>query len=82
MPTYHFTLTIPAEDYLRYYQGRARQVVVETVEGITLRFPASRLVRFVTHNGIHGEFRLECDEANKFVELECIGSSTAPDRQA
>ena len=76
MATYHFTLSIPAEEYVRYYQGQARQVVVETAEGLTLRFPAGNLVKFVTRNGIHGDFCLKCDETNKLIKLERLGGSS------
>ena len=72
MATYHFSLSIPEHEYLRYYRGQARQVVVDTVEGATLRFPAAKLIKFVTRNGIYGEFRLECDENNRFVKLEIL----------
>lgn len=78
MPVYHFTLSIPGDEYLRYYQGLARHVVVESVEGVTVRFPAAKLVRFVTRDGVHGDFRLECDENHRFIKLESLGPSGAP----
>lgn len=72
MRTLTFKLAIDGEDYLRYYQGQARQIAVVTDDGHKLQFPAEHLRPFVMHNGVHGRFALEFDEDNRFVALRKI----------
>ncbi len=68
-----FYLNLSAEKYLNYYQGAARAVSVRSVDGRRVEFPAEHLRRFVTHDGVHGEFILKFDANNKFIGLERIG---------
>ncbi len=68
-----FRLSISAEDYLTYYQGVARAVVVRAEDGRSIRFPAGALQPFVTHQGIHGRFELCFDAQNKLQALRRIG---------
>jgi len=72
MPALSFALAISAEDYIRYYRGSARHVVVKTDQGKTLKFPANLLQKHVTHDGIHGRFQLEFDQNNKVKALQKI----------
>ena len=69
MNRYEFHLRISAEQYLDYYRGAIRHVVVRCGNGQTLQFPAALLQRFVTREGVHGDFVLLCDEAHKCVDL-------------
>ena len=73
MSQYAFVLRISPEQYLDYYRGAVRQVLVRTRTGQTLQFPASLLQRFVTPEGIHGDFVLVCDDQHKCVELRREG---------
>lgn len=73
MQTLRFKLAIPAADYLRYYQGVARNVSVTSHEGQRIEFPAERLRPYVTHAGVQGEFELTFDTQHKFVALRRIG---------
>ena len=68
-----FYLNLSAERYLSYYQGAARAVSVRSVDGQCVEFPAEHLRRFVTHDGVRGEFVLQFDSNNKFLGLERIG---------
>ena len=70
---YHFRIDLSYQDYLLYYQGNVRGVVVRADEGLTLQLPAARLRRFVTPAGIHGRFALELDEHNQTRRLERLG---------
>ncbi|MBK9131389.1 MAG: DUF2835 domain-containing protein [Gammaproteobacteria bacterium] len=70
-----FVLNISSDEYLRYYQGAARHVVVRGRDGRTIQFPAGLLRRFVTRDGVHGEFRLCFDAGNKLVSLDRIGQA-------
>ena len=69
MNEYAFHLDIPAEQYVDYYRGAVRHVVVRSTQGQTVQFPASLLQKFVTHQGIQGDFVLICDANHKCVEL-------------
>jgi hypothetical protein len=66
---YHFSLRISAADYLRYYQGGAQSVIVNTQQGLKVKFPASALRPYVTKDGVRGQFVLLTDEYNKMLEL-------------
>ena len=67
-----FRVHIPAEDYLRYYRGTARNVLVTAEDGRTVRFPARLLRGVVTREGITGRFRLIYDEQGNSHGLERI----------
>jgi hypothetical protein len=69
MNRFEFQLNISAEQYLDYYRGTIRQVVVRTHEGKTVQFPASLLQRFITKEGIHGSFALLCDQHHANARL-------------
>lgn len=64
-----FSLSISADQILRYYSGTANAVVVTADNGQTLQIPASNLRPFVTQHGIAGCFELTLDERNKLIDL-------------
>lgn len=68
-----FRLDISADDYLAYYQGVARDVVVRAEDGRRVQFPAGALQPFITHQGIHGRFELCFDANHKLVGLQRLG---------
>ncbi len=70
MKRYEFNLKISSHQYLDYYRGKARQVVVRSTCGQGVKFPASALQRFVTQDGIYGDFVLTCDDDHKNLRLE------------
>ncbi|MBC8096707.1 MAG: DUF2835 family protein, partial [Akkermansiaceae bacterium] len=70
MHRYEFQLGITPDQYLDYYRGIVRQVIVRTRDGKTVQFPASLLQRFVTTEGILGTFVLICDERHANARLE------------
>ena len=70
MNRYEFYLRITADQYLDYYRGTARHVVVRCTTGQTVQFPASLLQQFVTPDGIHGDFTLTCDDNNRNPRLQ------------
>lgn len=72
-----FYLNLSVERYLSYYQGAARVVSVRSVDGQRVEFPAEHLRRFVTHDGVQGEFVLRFDSNNKFIGLERLGDLPA-----
>ena len=70
MNRYEFQLRLTADQYLEYYRGTARHVVVRCTTGQNVQFPASLLQRFVTTDGISGTFALTCDDQLKNSRLE------------
>lgn len=74
MNRYEFHLRISPEQYLDYYRGMVRHVVARCASGQTVQFPASLLQRFVTQEGIHGDFVLTCDEHHKNASLKRLDS--------
>ena len=70
MKRYEFQLRVSAGQYLDYYRGAVRHVIVRSAAGQTVQFPASLLQRFVTPEGVHGRFVLLCDENNKCTDLQ------------
>jgi len=72
MPRYAFQLHLSSEQYLEYYRGTAKSVVARATSGQTVQFPASLLQRFVTPDGIHGEFVLVCDDQHKCLSMHRV----------
>ena len=64
------TLHIAREEYLRVYQGQARTVLAYDHAGRKINFPVSVLQAFVSHDGVHGTFRLTFDEQQRFQGIE------------
>lgn len=62
MLEFEFRLDISSQDYLQYYRGSVRQVLVRSSHGASIQFPASLLTQFVTTSGVHGRFVLTCDD--------------------
>lgn len=68
-----FRLALSPDDYLAFYQGTAREVVARAEDGRRIRFPASALQRFVSHEGVHGLFELRFDMDRKMLGLRRLG---------
>ena len=62
-------MSLSAEKYLQYYQGSAKNVIVTTEDGRTLKFPANRLQSFVTQGGVSGRFEIIFDDNHKIISL-------------
>ncbi len=69
MQKMRFSLAISAEQYQSYYKGAAKFVRVHTEDGRTLKFPASELQQYVTHEGIQGRFEIVFDDGHKLIGL-------------
>lgn len=70
MKRFEFRLNISPEQYLPYYRGEVRLVVVSLPNGQSISFPASLLRKFLHAEGIHGDFILSCDDQNRGAELQ------------
>jgi hypothetical protein len=63
------SLRIPADEYLRVYQGDAKKVSAIDSQGRRVSFPVNILQSFVTRDGINGAFTILFDEDNRFKEI-------------
>jgi len=68
-----FRLALTPEQFLAYYQGTARNVVVRAEDGRRIQFPAEHLRGQVTAEGVHGLFELRFDGHHKLLDLRRIG---------
>ncbi len=64
-----FSLSISMEQYQSYYRGSAKFVKVQTEDGLSLKFPASELQKFILHDGIQGRFEIVFSEQHKLLSL-------------
>jgi len=67
-----FQLALTQERFLAYYQGAAQVVMVTASDGRKVQIPASALRRFITANGIQGEFLLRVDANNKLISIDKV----------
>jgi hypothetical protein len=70
MKRFEFHLRLTADQYLDYYRGTARHVIVRSASGENVQFPASLLQQFVTPDGILGDFALTCDDNHRNSRLQ------------
>ena len=68
-----FRLSIPAGDYLAYYKGQVRDVIVNAEDGRRFQFPASALQGVISRQGIYGLFELRFDANHKLLGLHRVG---------
>lgn len=65
-------IVIGREEYLKVYQGTAKNVFARDLDGRSVSFPARILQPFVTHSGIEGLFAIQFSVAGKFVSIERV----------
>ncbi|MES9904753.1 MAG: DUF2835 domain-containing protein [Sedimenticola sp.] len=70
--TVRFGMDLSAEEYLRYYEGVARSVIVHGLDGRHLQIPAHNFRPYITAGGIHGVFEITLDENNKLLEMKKV----------
>ena len=68
-----FYLDISYDQYLAVYQGIAQSITTISDDGLRIVFPAGKIQRFLTKDGIHGHFEMELTQKNKFVAITKIG---------
>lgn len=64
-----FSLNISHKEYLHYYQGQVKWVLVTSYCGKKVKFPANLLTKHVSHSGVQGEFILHYQTTGKAIEL-------------
>lgn len=65
----HLDISLPADEFLRVYQGTANRVLLYSREGKSVSLPAGRLQPFLTREGVYGSFELVFDGQGKFISL-------------
>lgn len=71
MQSFYFYINLSTYEFLPYYQGRIKDIVVTTTLGKRVQFPAMHLRSYLTSSGVGGHFCLQT-ENNKFVSLKKI----------
>ena len=64
------SLVISAEEFQRLYQGSAKTVFAQSLDGRNIRFPAGILRPFALHNGVRGTFQINFDADNRFHSIQ------------
>lgn len=67
-----FSIHLSYEQYLKVYQGSAKNISVAADDGRRIAFPARNIQSFLTKEGINGYFQMELTAENKFVCLKKI----------
>jgi hypothetical protein len=63
------SLSIPADEYIRVYQGSAKKVSAIDHRGRRISFPVNILQPFVTRDGVIGGFEIYFDQDNRFQKI-------------
>jgi len=59
---------ISPEEMQRAYEG-IDQVFARSLDGRSIRFPVRILWQFISHDGVHGRFRIEYDQYGHFQRV-------------
>ena len=68
MPRADFAFSLSPDQISELYRG-ARVCHAISVQGLRIEFPAMALRPYVTHAGVHGQFRLDYSPSGKFQRL-------------
>jgi Protein of unknown function (DUF2835) len=69
-----FRLALSSERYLAYYQGKAQNIVVRSEDNRNIKFPASAVRRFLTHEGVFGLFEIQFDKEHKLIGVKQVST--------
>ncbi len=67
-----FSLDLSYDQFLKVYQGTAKNISVMADDGRRIVFPARNIQSFLTKNGIKGYFEMTLTAENKFISLKKI----------
>ncbi len=67
-----FSLDLSYDQFLKVYQGTAKNISVMADDGRRIVFPARNIQSFLTKNGIKGYFEMTLTSENKFISLKKI----------
>ena len=65
-----FYLNLSYEQYLAFYQGVVKTVMVKADDGRNISFPDNNIQRYLTKTGIQGHFEMALTAQNKFIAIK------------
>ena len=68
----YFSIHVSLDELKKYYRGEASCIQVTCESGKNIRFPVVHLRNRILSSGIHGRFRIEFDQHNKFISLDLV----------
>lgn len=68
--TIRFQLALSPEQFLRFYQGIAKNITTRADDGRVINFPAQNVKQFLAHDGIHGSFEMALTHDHKFISVK------------
>ena len=69
MIKHYFSINIPQQEFLKFYQGIGASVSVRSYENLILKIPTTAFLPFVSTNGVDGIFCLTLGQSNNLVSL-------------
>ncbi len=72
MPSYYFSAYLSYEQFLPFYQGSVDKMQVTDIHGRKIQMPAEHFRKFLTRDGISGNFELRTSPEGKFISLTRI----------
>lgn len=70
MKLFYFRIGLTAEQFLPYYRGELKEVVVRCEDGRRVQFPARLLLGHLSHGGVRGRFVLRCSEEFRAIDVQ------------
>ncbi|MCK5894266.1 MAG: DUF2835 family protein [Endozoicomonadaceae bacterium] len=71
--TVTININLTSEQVKQYYMGGKNRVQAYTDDGQNISIPYDILLRFVTHHGIYGRFKISYDNNGKCQEISQVG---------
>lgn len=62
-------LKISADEYLKVYKGTGKRVFARDIFGRSVQFPVNILQKFVTREGVCGQFEINFSDEGKFINI-------------
>ncbi|ATJ84646.1 DUF2835 domain-containing protein [Halomonas beimenensis] len=75
MPMIDVVIELSPDACLAHYEGRVGMVHTRSLDGRSVAFPAEALRRVVTHDGVHGIFRLHFSAEGRFESIRRLGGA-------
>ena len=69
MPKFEFDMGLSGQQTESIYEGQARFILVESIQGLKLQLPAAKFRAYVSADGITGRFSGEIDGNNRILAL-------------
>lgn len=64
-----FNINISEHDFIAYYKGVVKNIIVRSEDGRTIQFPAHLLQKFTSHSGVKGRFKINYGADNRLVAI-------------